>query len=56
MDAGCVGGAKALSDDGAACGRPSRGGLAPRRWCQASRAISWRRWLTSPAHRGDHGV
>ena len=56
MDAGCVGGVKARSDDGAACGRPSRGGLAPRRWCQAGRAISWRRWLTSPAHRGDHGV
>jgi hypothetical protein len=40
----------------AGCGRQSRVVLAPRRWCQVCGAIHRRRWLTSPAHRGDHGV
>jgi hypothetical protein len=45
-----------VPDDGAARGRQSRVVLAPRRWCQVREAIRGRRWLTSPAHRGDHGV
>jgi hypothetical protein len=48
--------ARVLRDWRHSCVRPSRGGLAPRRWCQVREAVHGRRWLTSPAHRGDHGV
>ena len=50
--------ARALRDWQRPRGRPSRGGLAPRRWCQVCGNDSSRRrwWPTSPAHQDDHGV
>ena len=54
--AGCSGRDGFALTSEACCGRQSRVVLAPRRWCQVCGAIHGRRWLTSPAHRGDHGV
>src|SRR5260221_13398231 len=36
--------------------RSSRVVLAPRRWRQVRGRVHGRRWLTSPAHRGEHGA
>jgi hypothetical protein len=49
--------ARASSDERHSSGRQNRVVLAPRRWCQVLRKYSARRrWLKSPAHRGEHEI